>query len=204
MKPIRTDTRRQRGVVLVIALIVMVAMSLAGIALMRSVDTSVVISGNLAFKQAAAQSSDLAQAEAFQWINATNAAGATLQNTNEAAGYFSARPAVEPDWTADDAWTNSVVLNGGAPDAAGNVTRYVIHRMCTEPDTPYNGNNSGTGVANQCALFYAATAAAAGGSMSVGAPAFEGNPQLYYRITTRVDGPRNTVSIVQSSVLLPI
>lgn len=203
MKPIRTGARRQRGVVLFIALIVLVAMSLAGIALMRSVDTSVVISGNLAFKQTTAQSSDLAQAQAFQWINA-NASGATLQNTNEAAGYFSARPAMEPDWTSDDAWTTSVVLNSGAADAAGNVTRYVIHRMCTEPGTPYNGNNPGTGVANQCAMFYAASAAAAGGSMAVGSPAFEGNPQLYYRITTRVDGPRNTVSIVQSSVLLPI
>src|SRR5438445_9499835 len=43
---------RQRGVVLFIALIVMVAMSLAAIALMRSVDTTSAVIGNLAFRQA--------------------------------------------------------------------------------------------------------------------------------------------------------
>ena len=42
----------QRGVVLFIALIVMVAMSLAAIALIRSVDTTTTVIGNLAFRQA--------------------------------------------------------------------------------------------------------------------------------------------------------
>jgi len=45
-------SRRQRGVVLFIALIVMVAMSLAAIALIRSVDTTNAIVGNLAFRLA--------------------------------------------------------------------------------------------------------------------------------------------------------
>src|SRR6266700_2071527 len=45
-------SRRQRGVVLFIALIVMVAMSLAAIALIRSVDTTNAIVGNLAFRMA--------------------------------------------------------------------------------------------------------------------------------------------------------
>jgi Tfp pilus assembly protein PilX len=42
---------RIRGAVLFIALIVLVAMTLAGIAIMRSVDTATLIAGNLAFKQ---------------------------------------------------------------------------------------------------------------------------------------------------------
>jgi Tfp pilus assembly protein PilX len=197
----RSSARSQRGVVLFVALIVLVAITLAGIALMRSVDTSVVISGNLAFKQTATQSSDGAMAQAFQWLNA-NSAGATLQNDNAAGGYRSSRPAAEPDWGDMANWTNAVVLNGGAADASGNVVRYVIHRMCTEPNTPYNGANAG--VPNVCALSYPTSAAAVGGSMSVGASSFEALPQLYYRVTARVDGPRNTVSIVQASVLLPI
>jgi hypothetical protein len=40
--------------------------------------------------------------------------------------------------------------------------------------------------------------------MSVGAPQFLGTPQLYYRVTTRVEGPRDTVSVIQSSVLVRI
>ena len=41
---------RQHGVVLFIALIVMVALSLAAIALIRSVDTTNAVVGNLAFR----------------------------------------------------------------------------------------------------------------------------------------------------------
>ncbi len=48
--PARHDA--QRGVVLFIALLVMVALSLAGIALIRSADTATTVAGNLAFKQA--------------------------------------------------------------------------------------------------------------------------------------------------------
>ena len=193
--------QRQRGIVLFIALIVLVALSLAGIALMRSVDTSVVIAGNLAFKQTTIQAGDRGVAQATQWLVA-NSAGTTLQNTNPGVGYSSARPALEPDWNDMASWANSVALNGGTPDAAGNVVRYVIHRMCTEAETPYNGKNSG--VENQCALAYPLSSAALGGSVSTGAPVFEGIPNLYYRVTTRIDGPRNTVSVVQASVLIPI
>ena len=44
--------RAQRGVVLFIALIAMVVMSLAGVALIRSVDTTGSVAGNLAFREA--------------------------------------------------------------------------------------------------------------------------------------------------------
>ena len=53
-----TFAGRQRGVVMFIALLVMVALSLAGIALIRSADTATIVSGNLAFKQAAVYAVD--------------------------------------------------------------------------------------------------------------------------------------------------
>jgi type IV pilus assembly protein PilX len=194
--------RAQEGLVLFIALIVLVAMTLAGVALMRSVDTGTVVAGNMAFKQAAIMVADRGTQEAVKWLSA-NSSGATLQSTNTSQGYFSSRiPGGDPDWFDPASWTQSVAVNGGTPDASGNVVRYVIHRMCTQPDTPYNGANAG--VANECALYYAAGAAASGGSMAVGAPQFIGSPQLYYRITTRVEGPRDTVSVIQTSVLVSI
>ena len=52
--------RRQRGIVLIIALVVMVAMALAGVALVRSVDTTTSVVGNLAFRQASILPSNLA------------------------------------------------------------------------------------------------------------------------------------------------
>jgi Tfp pilus assembly protein PilX len=193
--------RRQRGVVLLISLIVLVAMTLAGVALMRSVDTTVVAAGNFAFKQSSIQVADRGTQEASIWLG-NNMGGSALINDNTSAGFFSSRPAEEPNWFDLASWGDAVVVGGGTPDASGNVVRYVIHRMCTQPNTPYNGNNAG--VANECGLYYPVSTASEGGSMQVGAPQFLGTPQIYYRITTRVDGPRNTVSVIQTNVLVGI
>src|SRR5436190_19831081 len=48
----------QRGIVMFIALLVMVALSLAGIALIRSSDTATIVAGNLSFTQAATNAVD--------------------------------------------------------------------------------------------------------------------------------------------------
>lgn len=197
----RGPRRAEAGLVLFIALIVLVAMTLAGVAMMRSVDTGLVVAGNMAFKQSAIMVADRGSQEAVKWLQ-DNSAGAILQSTNTASGYFSSRPVVEPNWFDPLSWTQSVAVNGGAADASGNKVSYIIHRMCTQPNTPYNGANAG--VANECALYFALSAATSGGSMSVGSPQFIGTPQLYYRVTTRVDGPRDTVSVIQTSVLLTI
>ena len=75
--------------------------------------------------------------------------------------------------------------------------------MCQCTNATYSGPCP-SGGDNKCALYYPVSGGSAGGSMSVGAPTFVGIPQLYYRITTRVDGPRNTVSITQVTVLIQI
>jgi Tfp pilus assembly protein PilX len=186
---------------LIIALIVLVSMTLAAIGMSRSIDTANVVAGNLAFKQSTISSADFGIANAYNWLSA-NSVGTALQNTALNNGYFSSSPAVEPNWYDMANWGNAVVLNGGVPDNAGNTVRYVIHRMCTEPDTAYNGNN---GVAaNQCALTFPTGGSSSGGSMSVGSTQFQGIPQLYYRVTTRVDGPHNTVSVIQMSILIQV
>lgn len=201
--PTRARAARQKGVVLIIALIVLVSMTLAAIGMSRSIDTATMVAGNLAFKQATLQGSDTGFSSAFNWL-AANSVGATLQTTDLTNGYYSSVPAAEPDWFDPNnaVWGTAITINGGVPDNAGNVVRYVIHRMCTQPDTPYNGHVAG--VANQCALTFPSGGASTGGSMSVGSSQFVGIPQIYYRVTTRVDGPRNTVSIAQMLVLLQV
>ena len=197
-----STSRNQQGVVLFISLIVLVAMSLAGIALMRSVDTATLVSGNLAFKQASLQSSHRAIMVAANWL-ANNSAGTGLHNTNTSRGYFSSAPAEEPDWFADDTWNlgSPASVNGGTPDAAGNKIRYMIHRLCTEADTPENG--TGAGGVNQCARYSPISTGTAGASKSDQATILYGNPELFYRLTIRVDGPRNTVTVTQVNLLIP-
>jgi Tfp pilus assembly protein PilX len=184
--------KRQKGVVLLIALTVLVAMSLAGVALMRSVDNTVVIAGNLAFKQSSLQVADYGTQQAVNWL-ANNAAGTTLYNSNDQAGYFSLRPPDDPDWFGTDVWSRSAVLNLGAPDAQGNVIRYVIHRMCE------NGEQAPD---ETCIRFYPKQVAGNMSSKQTGAPDYQANPQIYYRVTTRVEGPRNNVTVIQTSVLV--
>jgi type IV pilus assembly protein PilX len=183
---------RQRGVVLLIALIVLVAMSLAGVALIRSVDTTVTVAGNLAFSQSSVQSADRGIIEAAKWLEVKNK-GPDLSITDEANGYFSSPPNPEPDWHDMAAWTGASKVVG--TDASGNDVRYVIHRMCTIPGIGWNGN--------QCARS-PGKVGGAGQSQTTSSLPFEGTPMLFYRVTTRVDGPRNTTTVIQSSVILPV
>jgi Tfp pilus assembly protein PilX len=191
---------RQRGVILVIALIVLVAMTLVAIGTLRSVDTGNVVAGNLGFKQATLNGTDRAVETAYRYL-AVNLSGVVLQNDAK-PGYASSVPAAEPDWTnaADTVWTDALCMNGCAADANGNKLYYVIHSMCSEANTPYNG--TGPGGPNQCHKTLP-TGGTAGDSKSVGfvSPG-TGNPQLYYRITAKVVGPRNSVSIVQAVVAI--
>jgi type IV pilus assembly protein PilX len=195
MRLSHSPPQRQRGVVLLIALIMLVAMSLAGVALIRSVDTTVVVAGNLAFSQSAVQSADRGISEAAKWLEVQNS-GPALSTTDEANGYFSSPPNPEPDWHALATWTGaSKLVNNGTADASGNVVRYVIHRMCATPGVGWNGN--------QCARA-PGKVGEKGQSQTTTSLPFEGTPMLFYRITARVDGARNTVSVVQSSVMLPV
>jgi type IV pilus assembly protein PilX len=71
---------KQRGVVLFFTLIALVVMSLAAVALIRSVDTSTMIAGNLAFRQSGGSSTDTGIEAAIAWLSATQA---TMQAANK-------------------------------------------------------------------------------------------------------------------------
>jgi len=71
---------KQRGVVLFFTLIALVVMSLAAVALIRSVDTSTMIAGNLAFRQAGGSSTDTGIEAAIGWLSA---AQTTMQTDNQ-------------------------------------------------------------------------------------------------------------------------
>lgn len=185
--------RRQRGVILIIALIVLVAMTLAAIGMTRSIDTVNLVAGNLGFKQSSLNAADKGIEAGFQWL-ISRAGTPALNDDAPGAGYFSS--AADSDWYAASSWNNAAEVDAGATDAAGNRVWYYIHRMCTQPNTAYNGSNQ------QCALSMPSGAAGTGGSMAVDAIVFEGVPQSYYRITARAVGPKNTVSVVQSMVAI--
>ena len=189
----------QRGVVLMVALIVLIAMTLAALALWRAVDSGNVIAGNLAFKQSATMSADRGLQAALVWLDNNRNA---LNDNNLSQGYVANTLNTEPDWYSNAIWSNAVDVG---TDAAGNRVQYLIHRLCRTTGA-YNGED-GAGVTNSCSTSLSkapATNATLGSSLQIGAAVYQSNPSVYYRITARVLGPRNTISIVQATVMVPV
>jgi Tfp pilus assembly protein PilX len=183
----------QRGIVLVIALIVMVALSLAGIALMRSVDTSTAVVGNLAFTQASTLPANLAVEEAVAALFEDE----LIANVNQdlpAQNYYATRQNGEdtrgiPEvlTTKTKASTLARVLDAGY----GNEVRYVVERMCAPgiPVTPSRAE-----LVKYCDMLPPKPS----GTTSMETDKIELPRIPLYRLTVRVDGPRNTVSFLQA------
>lgn len=185
----------QRGVVLFIALIVMVALSLAGVALVRSVDTTTAIVGNLAFRQAALLPANMAVEEANAALfKDANKGGVVLivDKTLDlpAQNYFASRQpgedarGVPVQLQKKGNFTLPKVLY---PDADKNFeVRYVIERTCIAAGTATVGN---------CDMM----APKQSSGTTTGDEAPPTLPQIpFYRLTVRVDGPKNTTAFLQA------
>lgn len=213
----------QRGLVLFIALIALVVMSLAAVALIRSVDTSTMIAGNLAFKQSATNSGDGGLLRGINtWLAAKSAVSppTDLYSDSYTDGYYATATALatknsyvgmtsyemltkDKTWGAANSAQGQVAdCNGfftSGTDCSGNTVRYVIERMCELPgpvlDTPAVPNPG------QHCLFGPQSESTSGMGAKA-APEAGGlvtkSSQVVYRITVRSVGPKNSVSYIQS------
>lgn len=207
--------QHQRGFSLIVALVALVIMALAAVSLMRTVSTTALVSGNLAFEQAAVTAADVGTEAAILWLEANSGqassgtaatcAGAgestVLACDQKARGYLATRQ-VEP--TATQTWAfawDQLVAGGATPaasatDSAGNTAAYLIQRMCSAA-----GDASS---ANGCSS--APSSAYCGSSKTLDSNAGAGQlacpSATYYRITVKVTGPRNTTVYTQAMVAL--
>ncbi|SRR6266567_1532797 len=181
----------QRGVVLFIALIVMVAMSLAAIALIRSIDTTNAVVGNLAFRLAsilpANGSIEQAAAALFPDADIGNVTHIPDKTTDlTAENYFASRQAGEIQGVPQQLQKKSnFTLPNKFHDPNGMEVAYVIERMCLAagPATPGN-----------CDL----VPPKQNPGDTIGDPSLKLPSIPFYRVTVRVDGPQNTTSFVQA------
>lgn len=197
----------ERGFVLVLTLVILVAMTLLGITLVRSIDTSTLIAANLGFRKSAVMSGDRGTEAAIVWLQNNKA---SLINDVPAAGYYATEQAgtdftgkTTPASSTDDvSWIGAsgssrraFVVTGA--DAAGNQVAYIIQRMCDQTGSYVAGGTI------QCATS-SPTVSTGGsqGSSSYGSYAITGKTMIYYRITTRTQGLRNTESFIQTQVLV--
>ena len=181
---IRATRSAQRGVVLFIALIVLVAMTLAGLGMMRAVDTNNLIAGNLAFKNAAVSAGDAAIEAARTWLQSRTAG---QLEANQAGYYANWQPSFDPK-TFD--WAGSSTLVG--TDNNGNTIYYVAHRMCNESNKSIN--------ATDCAKVATVSVGSTKGGGSYGNSPLIGTSLVFFRITAKIQGPRFTVSYLQAFI----
>jgi len=197
----RALRRGQEGVVLFIALIVLVAMSLAGVALLRGVDTGTIIAGNLAFRQTSTHIGDLGVEAARGWLLGQALPDLFIDRISDA--YYATWQANldllgnDPGKTDYD-WNLSNPIPSGSPfePPAGYGVRYVIHRLCENSGDP-------TGTSANCVKVGGGAGTAASGTKGAaayGTYAISVPTAAMYRITVRVTGPRNTQSYVQATL----
>lgn len=199
----------QRGVILFVALIVMVIMSLAAIALVRSVDTANLVAGNQSFKQSALNATDLGVQAAMNRFNNT-IGGSTLSSetathTDLASSCYKATtflptqldvrgiPRLLLDPTAIQApfgaafdTTYTSANNCRFTTANGEIVRYIIDRQCDASLAGTAPNNA------NCNVVSTSSQGISSHDQQTGS---ESVP--FYRVTVRVDGPRHTVSYTQ-------
>jgi type IV pilus assembly protein PilX len=198
--------KTQSGVVLFLALVSMVVMSLAAVALIRSVDTNNMIAGNISYKQTAAVSSSFGIESVADTLGIKSLA---YGNSNDPGnGYYATCRTFDGATTCDgrnltlDAnWvpgTKSRLADGvatgitGGVDAYGNTIQYIVERMCntaTAPDSTVcllvktNNDTNSHNIHNE----------------PLDPPVVLTEIPLY-RVTVRIAGPKNTVSYIQAFI----
>ena len=191
------SARKQSGVILIIALIALVILMIGGIALVRSFDTSMLLSGNMAFKRDLMNQGERGMAQAITALSAgALASEATRQADAPGSNYSAASLASDAHGIpqvllSDDATFNAAYTAGDIADTASKVTiRYVIDRQCSA---------AGAFSADICTTTTAAAEDKGGSSFLKKAG---GGLRPVYRISVRVTGPRNTQAYLQSTVTL--
>jgi len=205
--------RREKGFILFIALTMLALMTIIGVALVRAVETTNEVATNIGFVQSTLVSSDSGMEAATTWLqsnpslleadsvdNGYYARDVELIAANQLIDYTGS---ATPGNTDDDVdWDSS----GSGPykarlisetDVSGNQVAYLVHRLCDNYGSP---GDSGVRCARMSiAASGSSSKSGAGGS---GGRAISTKSQVYYRITTRAKGPRNTASYAQATIVI--
>jgi type II secretory pathway pseudopilin PulG len=210
---------RQHGFVLFMTLVMLVILTISGLALMQVMGAGVSAAGNIAFRQASVRYADLALEGARTWLMTQSVTA--LHTDMPGSGYTSWVQQSYPTNAATDFnpktldWTDAAVAhqfsatdNGGTDqdiDGDGDPTTfsgyriyYVVHRMANQGGVPCS--EPGTGCMFPSAASSSTTAPGTTQSAGTGySPPIQGNTgNPYYRITAKVVGPRHNTSYVQA------
>jgi Tfp pilus assembly protein PilX len=191
------DSRtRQRGVVLIFTLIILLILTIGAVALMRSLNTSLFGAGNLAFRRDLTNQGELAVANVMAEFKTgdLSTSGSTLNNVpadNYSATLLPSNTQGVPTALLTTTLSGTVGTHADLVGATPDVTiRYVIDRLCSATGTP-------TG-----ALCVQSTAAPTGGTAGNTA-VVKAPTSTVYRLSVRVSGARSTQVFLQTTFTRP-
>jgi type IV pilus assembly protein PilX len=201
----RAGRRQQRGAILLIALLVMLLMSIGAIALVTATNSSNLAVGNLAFRQASILPANFAveQATAALFKDANNGTPMIADSRvddpsqnyyathNQSASWDNKHGIPQPLQTKSSARALKVQFK----DQADNDITYVIERMCNPAAAVIPVDKKATSA--WCDMMPPKQSP---GTTSNDPPLFAAATLPYYRVTVRVDGPKNTTSFIQSTL----
>ena len=188
---------RQRGVVLIFALIALLIIAIGAVALLRSVDSSLLSSGNLAFHRDLVNQAEQALSTVMTGFKTNVIPPSGLTSTSSPASNYSAsvlptNPQGVPLALLDNAAFG--LVGSAANDLAGATPdikiRYLIDRLCTS-----SGGASSPNCVQSTGL---PTGGTANRNTAVAPPS-----ATVYRVSVRVDGPRKTQAFLQTTFTKP-
>jgi Tfp pilus assembly protein PilX len=183
--------RHQSGFVLFMTLVMLVILTISGLAMMQVMNSGVSAAGNIAFRQAAVRVADVAVEDARNWMLGIAADNLTSSAASGVAYYYSKEDKTFNPLTYD--WdTKSKHL---ATKYSGYDLYYVIHRMAMNDGAC---SAVGTGCVFPPVASSSSTGEGSSHSGNIYGTFIQGAAGLtYYRATVKVSGPRHNVSYVQ-------
>jgi len=173
----RAHRAHQRGVTMVMVLLLLSVMLLGGLALARITEAGTLATGNNAYREASLQASEVG-------VNSAYAAVKVLSNEDANTGnwYWASMQ------TTDAAGIPAIAWDNVPETAVGSYkVRYIVERMCSQ--------NTVTDVLRQCLVKMEPKPESA-----TGRDLLDPQNSRQFRITVRVTGPKDTETWVQSLI----
>lgn len=179
MMPRRPSRRGQRGITILVVLVLLAVMLLGGLAMARMTETRTLASGNTAFREASLQASEVGLNEAYA---ALQAAGFS-ENADVGNWYWATPQAADAAGIPTIDWSLAPELT------VGNYrVRYVVERLCTAASV--------TNTLRECLVRQVPQTE----SSKVGQEQVDPPNARQFRVTVRVFGPKDTQTWIQSLV----
>lgn len=192
----RPIPNKQSGVILFITLVALVVMLIASVALIRSTDTNLLVSGSLAFKRDVVNQAERTMPVIRdKFLIGSMSGGTSKQEDRIATDNYYATILPSSSQGIPNILLNTATFDAAMPSnnivyTAGGITiRYVIDRMCVTGTVEVS--------AGSCTISKPGTDF--GGDVFNIENKLTGEDGVVYRISLRATGPKNTEAFLQST-----